>query len=145
MGNAFVVVCKDPGQDGLWPAELDLPAGWRRQSAVGPRRACLDAIADAWQDIAPASVQTAASGKRKPAGSMRGEATQGEQPRHQVPPGHDARFVHELVAEQASRRPGSAAVIAAGTRLTYRELDQSANRLAPHPQDRGAGPQTLRR
>jgi len=142
-GNAFVVVVNDQGQHALWRAELDLPAGWRQQSADKPRRACLDAIADAWQDIAPASVHAAASGKRYPAGSMRGEAAQGEQRHHQVPHGHDARFVHELVAEQASRRPGSAAVIAAGTRLTYRELDQSANRLAHHLKDMGAGPETL--
>ena len=141
--NAFVVVVNDHGQQALWQAELDLPAGWRRQSAAGPRRACLDAIADAWQDIAPASVHAAASGQRYPAGSTRGKATFGEQCRHQVPHGHDARFVHEQVAEQASRRPGSAAVIAAGTRLTYRELDQSANQLAHHLKDMGAGPETL--
>ena len=57
--------------------------------------------------------------------------------------GHDARFVHELIADSASRRPGPAAVIAAGRRLTYRELDQSANRLAHYLRDMGAGPETL--
>ncbi len=57
--------------------------------------------------------------------------------------GHDARFVHEQFAEQASRRPGASAVIAAGARLTYRELDESANRLARCLMDLGAGPETL--
>jgi amino acid adenylation domain-containing protein/thioester reductase-like protein len=120
--NAFAVVVNDHGQHALWQADLDLPAGWRRQSAVMPRRACLDAITDRWQDIAPASVHAAASGKRNP---------------------HDARFAHELVAGQASRRPGAAAVIAAGTRLTYGELDQSANQLAHYLREMGAGPETL--
>ena len=40
------------------------------------------------------------------------------------------RFVHERFAEQAARRPEAAAVMAGRTRVTYRELDESANRLA---------------
>jgi amino acid adenylation domain-containing protein/thioester reductase-like protein len=62
---------------------------------------------------------------------------------HRGPDGHDARFVHERFAEQASRRPGATAVIAAGTRLSYRELYDSANRLARGLMDLGAGPETL--
>jgi thioester reductase-like protein len=57
--------------------------------------------------------------------------------------GTGARFVHERFAEQASRRPGAVAVIAAGTELTYGELDSSANRLARCLLDLGAGPETL--
>ena len=57
--NAFAVVVNDQGQHALWQAELELPAGWRRQSAAMSRQACLDAIAAAWRDIAPASVRTA--------------------------------------------------------------------------------------
>ncbi len=52
-------------------------------------------------------------------------------------------FVHERFAEQAARRPGAVAVIAAGTQLTYGELDESANRLAHCLMDLGAGPETL--
>jgi len=136
--SAFIAVVNDHGQHALWEAELDRPAGWRRQSAALPRRACLDAIAGAWPDIAPATVRAAAAGEPYPAGSARDD-----QRRHPVPDGHDARFVHELFAEQAARRPGATAVIAAGTRLTYRELDQSANQLARYLQDLGAGPETL--
>ena len=54
-----------------------------------------------------------------------------------------ARFAHARFAEQAFRRPGAAAVIAAGTRLTYGELDESANRLARCLVDLSAGPETL--
>ena len=46
--------------------------------------------------------------------------------------------MHETVAEQARDRPGATAVIAGNARLTYRELDQSANRLARYLADRGA-------
>ena len=48
-----------------------------------------------------------------------------------------------MVAERAARHPGATAVIAGDTQLTYRELDQSANRLARHLVDLGAGPETL--
>jgi len=116
--SAFAVI-NDLGQHALWPAELDLPAGWRRRTAAMPRRACLEAIGNAWRDIAPASIHAAASRPR------------------------DARPVHELFAEQASRRPGAAAIVAAETRLTYRELDESANRLARYLRDLGAGPEAL--
>ena len=126
-GDAFVVAVNDRGQHALWQASLDLPAGWRRQSAAMSRQACLDAIAAAWQDIAPAGVRT----------------VDGSGSTERYPPGHEARFVHERFAEQAARRPDAAAVIAAGSRLTYRELDQSANRLAHYLKDMGAGPETL--
>jgi amino acid adenylation domain-containing protein/thioester reductase-like protein len=125
--DAFTVVVNGQGQHSLWQASVDLPAGWRRRSAVMPRHACLDAIAGAWHAITPASVLAAAPGKRHPAGSAPGQA----------------RFVHERFARQASRRPGAAAIIAAGTRLTYRELDESANRLARRLMESGAGPETL--
>src|SRR3984957_12783650 len=119
-GDSFVVAVNDRGQHALWPASLDMAAGWRRESAAMSRQACLDAIAAAWQDIAPAGVRAAPSAE-----------------------GHPHRFVHERFAEQAARRPAAAAVIAAGARVTYRELDQSANRLARYLKDMGAGPGTL--
>ncbi|HTX28400.1 MAG TPA: amino acid adenylation domain-containing protein [Streptosporangiaceae bacterium] len=125
--DAFTVVVNGQGQHSLWQAFIDLPAGWRRRSAVMPRHACLDAIAGAWHAITPASVLAGAQAKRYKPGSASGRA----------------RFVHERFAQQASRRPGAAAVIAAGTQLTYRELDESANRLARRLVELGAGPETL--
>ena len=122
--DTFVIVVNDHGQHALWRADSALPDGWRRQSAAMPRRACLDAVAAAWPDIAPASV--------------RGPVRAGPDGAHPVRP-----FVHEMVAEQASRRPDATAIIAAGTRLTYRELDQSANRLARYLAGLGAGQETV--
>ncbi|HEX7185752.1 MAG TPA: amino acid adenylation domain-containing protein, partial [Thermoanaerobaculia bacterium] len=51
----------------------------------------------------------------------------------------DAR-VQELFEEQAGLRPDHPAVIRGAERLTYRELDRRANRLARHLQSLGVGP-----
>ena len=130
--STYIVAVNDQGQHAVWPAELVLPAGWRQRSAVMPRRACLAAIAAAWPDITPVSVRRAGQRSRR-----------GAEPRGSIPHEHNARYVHDLFGEQASRRPHSAAVVAAGNQLTYRQLDQSANQLAHHLQEMGVGPETL--
>ncbi|MGH3244850.1 MAG: AMP-binding protein, partial [Trebonia sp.] len=52
-------------------------------------------------------------------------------------------FAHELFAEQALRRPDATAVVAGRTRVTYRELDESASRLAHYLTEAGAGPEAV--
>ncbi|MFG2918788.1 amino acid adenylation domain-containing protein [Kitasatospora sp. NPDC048298] len=51
--------------------------------------------------------------------------------------------VHELVEEQARLAPDAVAVRCGAERLTYRELDRRANRLARHLRARGARPERL--
>jgi amino acid adenylation domain-containing protein/thioester reductase-like protein len=136
--DAFVVAVSDHGQHALWRADSALPAGWRRQSAAMSRRACLDAIAALWPDITPASVRAVAAGGPATGGTATGGTATGGTADGPVRP-----FVHAMVAEQATRRPEATAVMAAGTRLTYRELDQSANRLARYLAGLGAGPETV--
>ena len=121
--DAFVVVVNGQDQRALWQAGLDLPAGWRRASAVMSGSECLAAIDASWPDVTPASVRTGAAGAAADGG--------------------DDRFVHEVVAEQAARRPDAPAVMAGRTRLSYRELDSSANRLAHYLVEIGAGPESV--
>ncbi|MFF2129513.1 amino acid adenylation domain-containing protein, partial [Streptomyces olivochromogenes] len=52
-------------------------------------------------------------------------------------------LVHERVAAQAARTPDAAAVIGDDRTLTYRELDEAANRLAHALRAQGAGADTL--
>jgi amino acid adenylation domain-containing protein len=51
-------------------------------------------------------------------------------------------FIHELVAAQAERTPGAAAVVFQGETLTYAALEAGANRLAHHLRRLGVGPET---
>jgi len=53
------------------------------------------------------------------------------------------RCVHELIEAQVERVPAKTAVAFEGEALTYRELDQRANRLAHYLVAMGVGPETL--
>ncbi|MDP6410718.1 MAG: LLM class flavin-dependent oxidoreductase [Planctomycetota bacterium] len=55
---------------------------------------------------------------------------------------HEAR-VHELFEEQVARTPEACALVFGGERLTYRELDGRADRLASHLASLGAGSDRL--
>jgi amino acid adenylation domain-containing protein/non-ribosomal peptide synthase protein (TIGR01720 family) len=53
------------------------------------------------------------------------------------------RCVHELFTEQAVRTPESAAVVCAGKRLTYAELDRLSNEWAEYLRGVGVGPESI--
>jgi amino acid adenylation domain-containing protein len=53
------------------------------------------------------------------------------------------RPVHRLVEDQVDRTPAAVAVVAGGQALTYRELDDRANRLARLLIEHGAGPERV--
>ena len=52
----------------------------------------------------------------------------------------NSNFVHELVEDQVRRTPDATAVVFEGARLTYRELNEHANRLAHHLREIGVRP-----
>jgi amino acid adenylation domain-containing protein len=56
--------------------------------------------------------------------------------------GRDA-CLHELFEAQVEAKPNAQALVAGAGRLTYRELNQRANRLAHHLRSLGVGPETL--
>jgi amino acid adenylation domain-containing protein len=54
-----------------------------------------------------------------------------------------ARRMHELFEEQAARAPDAAAVVCGDDALTYRELNERANRIAHRLAGLGAGPESV--
>jgi natural product biosynthesis luciferase-like monooxygenase protein/amino acid adenylation domain-containing protein/FkbM family methyltransferase len=52
----------------------------------------------------------------------------------------EPRCIHELFEEQAARTPDAPALAFEETRVTYRELNERANRLARHLRKMGVGP-----
>ena len=51
--------------------------------------------------------------------------------------------IHDLFHQQATRTPDEVALISGEQRLTYRELDQTANRLAHFLRRQGVGPESV--
>ena len=54
-----------------------------------------------------------------------------------------ALFIHELFEQQAAAKPEAVAVVLKDDRLTYRELNERANKLAHHLRKVGTGPESL--
>ncbi|MEU9978952.1 MbtH family protein [Streptomyces sp. NPDC051014] len=55
----YLVVVNDEEQYSLWPAERELPAGWRSEGRSGTRTECLDHIDTVWRDMRPRSLREA--------------------------------------------------------------------------------------
>ncbi len=53
----YDVVINGEEQYALWPAERDVPAGWKRTGRRGPREECLAYVAEVWTDMRPRSVR----------------------------------------------------------------------------------------
>jgi MbtH protein len=49
----FLVLRNDVGQYSLWPATIDVPAGWHVRLPADTRTACLDFIERNWTDLRP--------------------------------------------------------------------------------------------
>jgi MbtH protein len=51
------VVVNDEEQYSIWPAERDLPAGWRADGFTGTEDECLAYIDEIWTDMRPESLR----------------------------------------------------------------------------------------
>lgn len=52
----FLVLVNHENQHSLWPAAIDVPAGWRSVKDSDTRSACLAYIEENWTDLRPASL-----------------------------------------------------------------------------------------
>jgi MbtH protein len=53
----YTVVRNDEEQYSIWPADRELPPGWRRDNARGTKADCLAHIETVWTDMRPLSLR----------------------------------------------------------------------------------------
>ena len=53
----YVVVVNHEEQYSIWPADQELPNGWRAIGARGPKAECLEYIDEHWVDMRPLSLR----------------------------------------------------------------------------------------
>lgn len=53
----FRVVVNGEEQYSIWPADIDLPAGWRQEGVRGTREECLAHVERVWTDMRPLSLR----------------------------------------------------------------------------------------
>ena len=61
-GGTFYVLANDEEQLSLWPAFVDVPAGWRVVFGADTRANCLAHVEESWTDMRPKSLREAMSG-----------------------------------------------------------------------------------
>ncbi|MEU4116663.1 MbtH family protein [Kitasatospora sp. NPDC028055] len=59
-----LVVLNDEEQYSVWPADRDVPAGWRAEGFEGTRQECLGHVAQVWTDMRPLSLRRAMEGSQ---------------------------------------------------------------------------------
>jgi MbtH protein len=55
--RTYRAVVNDEEQYSIWPADRELPLGWREAGRVGTKQECLDYIAEVWTDMRPLSLR----------------------------------------------------------------------------------------
>ncbi len=59
--STYFVLINDEGQYSIWPAFLDIPAGWATVYGEEIRQVCLDYINSQWGDMRPNSLKSVTS------------------------------------------------------------------------------------
>ncbi len=57
--GTFFVLVNDEGQHSLWPAFIEVPAGWAKVHGESRRQECMDYINTHWTDLRPTSLREA--------------------------------------------------------------------------------------
>ena len=58
-GSQYLVLVNDENQHSLWPAWIEVPAGWSAVHGEDSRQGCLDYVEANWTDIRPRSARSA--------------------------------------------------------------------------------------
>ncbi|MGC4888458.1 MbtH family protein [Micromonospora sp. NBC_01392] len=55
----YLVLVNEENQHSLWPADVDVPEGWRTVVEASSRQECLAYVEENWTDMRPASLVAA--------------------------------------------------------------------------------------
>ena len=55
----YRVVVNHEEQYSIWPADQELPPGWRDTGKTGPKADCLEYVKEVWTDMRPLSLRKA--------------------------------------------------------------------------------------
>ncbi len=53
----YQVLVNDEEQYSLWPADHEVPAGWRATGTEGTKQECMDHVDQVWTDMRPRSLR----------------------------------------------------------------------------------------
>jgi MbtH protein len=53
----YQVLINDEEQYSLWPADQDVPAGWRATGTEGSKEDCVSYVDEVWTDMRPRSLR----------------------------------------------------------------------------------------
>ena len=53
----YRVVMNHEEQYSIWPAQKEIPAGWKEVGKAGPKEQCLAHIKEVWTDMRPLSLR----------------------------------------------------------------------------------------
>lgn len=65
----FEVVVNHEEQYSIWPADREIPAGWRKAGKSGKKAECLQYIEEVWTDMRPLSLRKQMEEQAAKAGS----------------------------------------------------------------------------
>lgn len=60
----YRVVVNHEEQYSIWPADREIPAGWRDAGKSGPKAECLAWVKEVWTDMRPLSLRQAMDGSK---------------------------------------------------------------------------------
>ncbi|HSH05513.1 MAG TPA: MbtH family NRPS accessory protein [Anaerolineae bacterium] len=63
ISGQYKVVVNHEEQYSIWPAERDLPLGWKEDGKEGTKEECLAYIEEVWTDMRPLSLRQAMGGE----------------------------------------------------------------------------------
>jgi MbtH protein len=55
--SRYQVLLNDEEQYSLWPADKEIPAGWRAAGKEGSKQECVDYVDEVWTDMRPRSLR----------------------------------------------------------------------------------------